>query len=117
MNRQDIYDMVRDHLMNQGKRSEAPRNDVGFSCAYRGNDGAMCAVGCLIADEFYSSELEGSNIHCANVHRAVAKSLGVDESEVPEKFLYDLQNIHDNTDEESWPYALYDFAVFEGLRP
>jgi len=117
MNRQELYDMIRDHLMNQGRRSEAPRNDVGFSCAYRGVAGAMCAVGCLIADEVYSSALEGSNIHCSGVINAVAKSLGIDASEVPEKFLYDLQNIHDNTPVENWATALYDFATFEGLRP
>ena len=54
MNQQEIFDKVATHLIAQGKRS------IGFggACAYRGDNGSMCAAGCLIPDDEYKPEFE-----------------------------------------------------------
>lgn len=56
MNAQDVFDVVVTHLYRQGRR--ATSNEV---CVYRADDGSSCAVGCLIPDEAYTPDLEGSN--------------------------------------------------------
>ena len=54
-----ISEKIRDHLINQNAQS---RGGTG-NCRYRGENSNMCAIGCLIADEFYDASLEnkGSN--------------------------------------------------------
>jgi hypothetical protein len=62
---QSDLNKMHDHLINQGRRSVVvmydadtyPR-DPAVACAYRGDDGAMCAVGCLISDGLYDPEME-----------------------------------------------------------
>ena len=44
-----------DHLIKQGRKSTGAKWD---GCAYRGDQGTMCAVGCLISDEEYVPEME-----------------------------------------------------------
>lgn len=47
------------HLAKQRKQSLRYEAAGLSSCAYRGYDGSMCAVGCLIPDELYDKEIEG----------------------------------------------------------
>jgi hypothetical protein len=50
MNNQTAFNTVVKHLVKQNwQRSESSDGN----CAYRGRDGLMCAVGCLIPDEKY----------------------------------------------------------------
>lgn len=56
MTSQEIFDIVVTHLRKQGKPA---MNNIG-GCSYRGVDGTKCAVGCLIPDSIYKSEMEGS---------------------------------------------------------
>lgn len=46
---QQIFDQVVLQMIKQGRRSVLANG----LCKYRGNDGAMCAAGCLIADDEY----------------------------------------------------------------
>lgn len=87
---QEIFDRVADHLIKQGKPA---RDRTG--CRYRGPGGTQCALGCLIKDEFYSTELEGSTFACTRVQEAVFKSLGVGRERRSAQLLYDLQDLHD----------------------
>lgn len=48
-----LINMIATHLAKQQKLSESK-----LGCAYRGRDGAMCAVGCLIPDELYTDRIE-----------------------------------------------------------
>lgn len=48
------------HLAKQRKGSRVDGKDS--TCAYRGNDNTMCAIGCLIPDELYNESYEGKNI-------------------------------------------------------
>lgn len=56
MNKHEVWEKVRDHLLKQGKVSRVSPEDI---CAYRGEGGLSCAVGCLIADEHYNPKFEG----------------------------------------------------------
>ena len=56
---QQVFDFVVAHLRKQGEQS----NNSG-GCAYRGynedGDTLMCAAGCLISDDQYTEEMDGS---------------------------------------------------------
>lgn len=95
MNKQDIFDIVVSHLIQQGKQSLAiDPYGMNTICSYRGVDGAMCAVGCLIPDEFYVKEMEGNGCQYGKV-RTVLERLGINDFD----FLSDLQDMHDNNED------------------
>jgi hypothetical protein len=48
------------HCRKQGHQSMLPNG-----CAYRGDDGDKCAVGCLIPDHLYDARFEGAGIYRA----------------------------------------------------
>ena len=62
MNAQEVFDTVVNHLRTQ----KQPAINSGDQCRYRHTepDGTVlrCAVGCLIADDEYLQEMEGTNI-------------------------------------------------------
>lgn len=56
---QSAYELAGIHLLEQGYRSF----DLNASrCTYRNPDGAKCAVGALIPDELYDSQIEEHTI-------------------------------------------------------
>lgn len=58
MTEQEVFNKMVDHLRKQGyKRSQ--REDG--ACVYRGEGGRMCAVGCLLPDELYTTTFEGKS--------------------------------------------------------
>ncbi len=59
---QAVFDKVVKHLLTQKRRSEGKQG-----CAYRGKDGDMCAVGCLISDKAYDPEIEGHSVYYLRV--------------------------------------------------
>jgi hypothetical protein len=96
MTPQEILDAVARHLFAQGY----PARD-GHKCYYRTHDGeAKCAVGVLIPDELYRSEME---------HYGVLQL--IERYEVPSWFhghvmlLSDLQRVHD-TIGDTWHSTL-----------
>lgn len=114
MDRQVVYDIIRDHLMTQQKHSRAESKIGSSLCAYRGHGGTMCAIGVLIPDSVYHPDLEGEGIGLLprKVQRAIGATTGGDIN-----FLADLQLIHDCYGVEFWAEELYGFAVKQGLRP
>jgi hypothetical protein len=94
--KQQVFDKVVSHLFIQGSQSMRSRFAGGkpIQCAYRGEEGKSCAVGCLIADEFYSPALEGARADSMSVIQAVVKS-GYSTDEIPVRMLLDLQFAHD----------------------
>lgn len=89
MNKQEIFDRVAAHLMQQGRVSQRD-----LSCAYRGAGGARCAVGLLIPDDLYCADMEGSR---AGYILATWPKLG-DLLDVRQNgnLLDELQHIHDD---------------------
>lgn len=66
-----ISEKIRDHLIAQNAQA---RSKAG-ACRYRGENGTMCAVGCLIKDEFYSAvSMEGVGVAGVHVTAALNRS-------------------------------------------
>ena len=76
MKQQDIFNKASAHLRSMDGPS---LDDRGDSCMYRGEDGAMCAVGVFISDEHYFTDMEGGGIDGSNMRarEAVALILGL----------------------------------------
>ena len=132
--REEIFDYVESHLKNQGQRSihlsgdlarfdgspAALRLLVDAACAYRGEGGTMCAVGCLLADDEYDPGMEGCAVDeladpdelcagldddCDGCINCLASSTtispGFPDRLIPHRrMLADLQGLHDRV--SSW---------------
>lgn len=86
MNAQEIFDTVVTHLRGMPHRSMD-----GVKRAYRGNGGLKCAVGVIIRDEEYSSDMEGWDVFDLYYHGMLPERL------IPHvRLLLDLQELHDS---------------------
>jgi hypothetical protein len=107
----EIFNKVRKHLLTQRAQSFLEDNQT---CAYRSPKGLKCAVGCLISDEDYSTDMEVTIVpYCYKEYVGDAKGTillkKVLSKYIPEKslpFLEELQSIHDQYSPEEWPSAL-----------
>lgn len=109
MNTQQMYEYVVNHLVTQTKQCVG--SDGG--CMYRGLDDMKCAVGCLIADEFYEEELENCAIDEPNVRHAVELSINRPLSEEELALLLMFQSHHDEKsffNDEMFPDDYRDFT-------
>src|SRR3954469_8501614 len=111
MNRQEVYNKVKNHLLTQLAVSEIEveftRNDgtvaKAISCAYRGPNGRMCGIGCLILDEHFRPEINGDLVTDYKVWKALQASGVIYQSgSEDEKFLLALQKIHDDQYPQDW---------------
>lgn len=110
MTSKEIYNKVSAHLLVQNKKSYLPKDVVekrGFTvidtdCAYRGEDGLRCAIGCLIPDNEYSIEMEGS----------IPAALKFNNPDLQKTFrdnyslLFQLQSVHDFYEPSEWKKKL-----------
>lgn len=106
---QQVFDQVARHMLAQGKRSLGINPETGSDrCAYRGENGMMCAAGCLIGDDEYNAAMEG---------RAWTSLSG--DSVVPrtthDDLIDDLQYAHDITSPSEWRGSLRYVARRHGL--
>ena len=114
---QQVFDKVAKHLLTQNKRAmkdfrgEYPAD----RCAYRGDDGSTCAVGCLLSDDEYRPTFEGKA--SGTLLRTL---LGVDtlpDEVMPYRnLLASLQNVHDTYEPDEWPWKLADVARVYNLK-
>ena len=115
--KQEIFDHVAKHLLAQGTASLKENLTNGeLSCAYRGDGGSMCAVGCLISDDEYHPDMEGTGVGALfdkeKVSYPTSGPLGVGilgpdhplAEHVP--LLEDLQQIHDTFHPPTWLHHL-----------
>ena len=91
---QDMFNTMVRHLIKQRVRSMQAN---GYSCAYRGVDGTMCAVGVLIADEHYHAGLEANIASSSCVRAAVEASIKRGLTEIEVNLLSEMQSIHDSS--------------------
>ena len=94
---------IAEHLAAQ--RAQAVSADK--ACRYRGQKGAMCAVGCLIPDEEYDPEMEGSSaLEVLEGWPDALEAMGIDSAFVPE-VMDEIQSYHDSlrADPESPTYG------------
>jgi len=88
------------------------KNDFGWNaagglCEYRTPDGAKCAIGCMIPDEYYdkgmegnsASELFGDSYYDLDLTGIVEEQFG-SIRDVPNTFFNRLQHVHDHAAEE-----------------
>ncbi len=104
MTNREIFDRVKAHLLKQGRRSLLPGSN--YRCAYRGEGGLSCAIGCLISDEAYSPYLENKATNDTPVLQALINSGLNNEEALTLNLLRDLQIIHDQEMVGDWPYHL-----------
>ena len=93
MDKQTIFDTVVNHLAAQGTQSMSggdPDTNREAGCAYRGDNGTKCAVGCLIPDDMYNPKMENATV----VSLAQRKELPAELYEHVD-MLSDLQYAHD----------------------
>jgi len=100
----NILERSTKHLLAQMKRSlseaTAERNEYN-SCRYRGDDGRMCALGCLISNNRYYPALEG-------LSSKDPKVLDAARIRMEDRRLADeLQSIHDGDEPWRWKSLLY----------
>lgn len=103
---QDIFNRIYSHRLRQGWRSMG----TDGRCAYRGINNTRCPVGVLIADEYYTLELEGQRASEELVIEAVEKSINIPLGENERQLLVTIQEIHDNCHPFSWEYHLEQLA-------
>ena len=105
MNMLEVFNKVEAHLLSQGEKSMSSYLGLSDVCAYRGEGGKQCAVGCLIKDEFYHKDLEGWSA------APVLIASGINLSPEMEKMLNDLQYLHDGRDPKSWELRLQKLRI------
>lgn len=89
MSKQKIFEKIIKHLIKQKVRSY-DYCDIG--CVYRGPNGTKCAVGCLLTDKIYRSDMEGNNIRgVISIYKYYLPKYIIDN----EDFLSDIQFLHD----------------------
>lgn len=108
MTAQEIFDTVAAHLLKQDCKSLGKNG----GCAYRGKDGTMCAVGCLISGAEYDRKMEGFNAAHLYDKGLLPDGLGVHLS-----LLEALQIVHDEIDPVVWRRELIELAGRHGLSP
>lgn len=124
----EIFNKVATHMLTQNAKSQTLDADgIELICAYRGNDGRMCAVGCLIKDEAYNSMMEGYTINLQTTSRIVNEQdvmirSALVESDIPTDrdtliLLQRLQSIHDMYEVKDWVTKLNDLARQYGFEP
>jgi hypothetical protein len=121
MTKQEIFDWVARHLIEQGEKSLAKLSGgPNTACAYRGDNDMACAAGCLMVDG--SGFVEGVRVECARNITALQKSTGHMETPIGgwyeiEKLLSRLQRVHDGYCPEEWPTRLHIVASEFSLDP
>jgi hypothetical protein len=112
---QEVFDVVAKHLLIQNAKSMIKNMYLtDLMCAYRGKNGAKCAVGILIPDELYAPDMEGTTIDGPVIRMALKK---VVSSEVHYNLIEALQNVHDKSCPDDWKMNLENVAVTYNLDP
>lgn len=114
MNAQEVFDQVVSHLRKQNAKSRGFIDDEG-TCLYRATNGFSCAVGCLIKDEEYSSDMEGYDLKALYKSGLLPASFKERYGQEPSRLLLDLQGVHDNMHIGNWELGFQNVAAKHGL--
>jgi len=118
LDRQAVLEATTMAIVTQGGPSFGP----GTRCVYHSADGRKCAIGHLIADEFYDETLEGEPVIDGTIAEIVSRSLGVEIGMDDIWFLDELQRTHDNASQrrnnffQVWCMLLKDLCKKYDLR-
>lgn len=110
MTLQEIFNRVKAHLLTQNAKARIPDGGWGYgACRYRGTNGLKCAIGCLIPDEAYTADLEGSVLfRVLSTIPGIPTSAGRNDPTYVryEILLAELQSIHDRYQPPEWAEQL-----------
>lgn len=107
---QQLFDSSVNHLRKQAKKAQI---SYGTRCVYRGPNGLMCAVGCLIPDNLYSPDFENKTVRTLfNDCSCIRYYFG----ENNENLLDKLQEIHDICKVQNWEEEWENLANNFGLK-
>ena len=95
----EVIRYVRQKLKEQGEKSVA-HTVYADQCLYRSPQNLSCAVGHLIDDYNYNSDLEGKMACSTEIINAVSRSMP--EWIVNPMLLEDMREIHDEYEPEDW---------------
>lgn len=121
LTKREIFEKVKGHLLTQkavSRKSRSASSPV-YGCAYRGEAGMKCAVGCLISDADYSLDFEGAApVAATDLNRFVPEdrvyrinqalmNAGVDMNDrKTAEMVRELQFLHDNKPVHEWATEL-----------
>lgn len=92
---QEIFEAVVTHLVSQGVMARSSY----CSCTYRSPKGLKCAIGCLIPDSAYNTDMEGMNSDQILDDRGAIFDSYFRTSMLPHRqLLLHLQNLHDDSE-------------------
>lgn len=94
MTSMEILDFVENAIVEQGRASVYDCPNGKIECAYRGKDGAKCAMGVVIDDADYTPAFEGMRA------LDVCNSIGIVDTK-KSNLLSRLQSAHDNAFREA----------------
>lgn len=107
MTDQELFDKVATHLLTQNAKSQ----ESDGTCAYRGENGTKCSIGCLIPDDKYDEDFEGKRVgSCAELREAA----GISQNQV--SLAGALVVVHDLYLVEDWPAELTSVADIHYLN-
>ena len=115
MTNQEAFEVVARHLLAQGRQSirrPIPGMDFYVECAYRGQEGTKCAIGCLIPDDMYNESMEG--VPARDLMR-ISPTAGV-LGDLDEDLLTKLQEIHDRSQPDRWSMGLIHWGSRLGMN-
>lgn len=98
MNTKEMLEKAIKHVLKQGQQAV----DGYGACKYRGDSGLMCAVGCLIKDEYYHKDLEGNAVYETDVMEALESSLERKLTDRENWYLQIIQQSHDDSNSSSF---------------
>lgn len=106
LTRQEIFDIVAKHLLQQNERAM-----IDGICVYRTTSGLKCAIGALIPDNVYSVDME-ENILGALLMKFpdILRQCNIIDTQDMRMFLQKLQSIHDDIPPREWADELDLFA-------
>jgi len=93
----DLINYVRNHLVAQDERCTNEHGNCRYKCGTK-----SCAIGCLIDDDLYSKDFEGSSVMHCNVQMAINVTHRIALSDEQLRVLRKLQFIHDERDPKHW---------------
>ena len=115
MTNKEVFNKACEGLASQGWIVSF--DQTGGYCAYRGDDNRKCAVGWLVSDDTYDDDIEGLGVRelsWMHVGQQIFKKNHISSSERSIEFLADLQDLHDNSDNETLKERFRAFAKKRG---
>lgn len=108
---QQVFTQVATHLLKQKERSFIIDDEGEELCAYRGDNGLMCAAGSLISDDEYIPIMD----RLKTTWRGLINK-GYVRTYAHSSFITELQTIHDNSAVHEWAGELEKFALRHKLE-